>query len=199
MPALPQKKTGIQGVEAVERGVLKTVTGALNIHPQDVVVLQIKFSQKHKGYDPQDRGTWGSRQYLFMRGGMIYELYLDIAREEDDADPIGMWAEARLVDFPTEEMAARFAQIAARRAARGGQKRIIPVGHPQYDAEADNSVPDIRGVKVKRVSIAQQGQTADGLMQGSHEELAANESVGDAPDGRLTDLGAVLTGKAEGS
>lgn len=173
-----------------EKDVLKRLTTALEIHPRDVVVLAHKRNSRHQQYDAADPTTWKVRRYFFKRNEAIYELYLDVERKEDDDDPVGMWAEAVLAEFPTEEMAMRFAQIAARRAARGGVKRILPVGHPDYTGDVNDEVPDDRGVKLPKVSISDQ-HDPEGLIEGSAPTLAPDESLGSAPEGRPETLGDV--------
>lgn len=192
-----------------ERIVLKRLTADLDIHTRDLVILKTKKSSRHREFRQEDPSTWDNRRYLFKRDGAIYELYLDVKRaikikpgtdgrepELDEAgnyillddDEVGKWAEATLVAFPTEEMAVRFAQIAARRAARGGQKRIIPVGHPDYDGSHETERPDDRGVKLKTVSIEHlEGDESD-LMEGSAPTLGLGEELGETPENR-TDPG----------
>lgn len=191
-----------------EKAVLKRLSDALEIHPRDVVVLAHKRNSRHRDYNPQDPTTWRVRRYYFKRNEAIYELYLDVDREVErdsdgkpvrdengqvtliDKDPVGMWAEAVLCEFPTEEMSMRFAQVAARRAARGGLKRILPVGHPDYAGEQDNEPPDDRGVKLPKVSISDQ-HDPEGLIEGSTPILNEGEAVGSAPEGRPESLGDV--------
>jgi hypothetical protein len=191
---MPKRGTVNDGAPTVldqEKTVLKRLTDALDIHPRDVVVLAHKRNSKHQHYDATDPTTWKVRRYFFRRNEAAYELYLDIERKPGDDEEIGLWAEAVLVDFPTEEMAMRFAQIAARRAARGGQKRILPVGHPDYDgSEVDAEPPDDRGVKLSKISISDQ-HDPEGLMEGSAPILSTGEQIGSAPEGRPETLGDV--------
>ena len=158
-----------------ERVVLKRLTNELDVHPRDVVVLKYKKSARHKDHNPEDPDTWHFRRYLIRRDGAIYDLYLDTVREPGDEDPLGMWAEAVLVANPSQEMTIRFAAIAARKAAAGGQQRIIPVGHPDYDGSKDSERPDDRGIKIDRVSIGTQGGVD--LMEGSAVELNSGEQI----------------------
>lgn len=175
MPKLGTKINEGQSESVAEREVLKRLTRELDVHPRDVVVLKYKKSARHKDHNPEDPDTWFFRRYLMRRNGAIYDLYLDTVREPGDEDPVGKWAEAVLVANPSQEMTIRFAAIAARRAAAGGQKRIIPVGHPDFDGTQESERPDDRGIKIDRVSIGTAGGVD--LMEGSAVELNSGEQI----------------------
>lgn len=174
MPKLGSNVAAVSTIEKDEREILKRLCNDLDVNVRDVVVLKYKKSARHRTYDPQKPETKFFRRYLFRRNGAIYEMYLDIDREPGDNDPVGMWAEAVLVDFPTQEMTIRFAQIAARRQAAGGLRRLLPVGHPDH-ADYVEAEPDITNVNIDKVSIETRGGVD--LMEGSAPELVGGEAV----------------------